>query len=70
MFLLAQTHPDYSFLAEELNIHNLTDLKTSMSQTIKTIDLNMKRRDFEHLLFNKRNSERILLVGSFIQDLK
>jgi predicted nucleotidyltransferase component of viral defense system len=70
MFLLAQTQPDYSFLAEKLNIHNLGDLKTSVYETLKTVDLNIKKRDFEHLLFNKRNSERILSVGEFIQDLK
>lgn len=70
MFLLAQTQPDYSFLTEKLNIHNLEDLKTSVFEMLKTIDLNMKKRDFEHLLFNKRSSERILSVREFIQDLK
>lgn len=70
MFLLAQTQPDYSFLAEKLNINNLRDLKTAVSETIKAVDLNLKKRDFEHLLFNKRSSERILSVGEFIQDLK
>ena len=30
----------------------------------------MKKRDFEHLFFNKRNSERILSVGEFFQDLR
>lgn len=70
MFLLAQTQPDYSFLAERLNINNLRDLKTAVSETIKAVDLNLKKRDFEHLLFNKRSSERILSVGEFIQDLK
>lgn len=70
MFLLAQTQPDYSFLAEKLNIHNLEELKTVVLKTLKTIDLNTKKRDFEHLLFYKRNSERILSVGDFFQDLK
>jgi predicted nucleotidyltransferase component of viral defense system len=70
MFLLAQTRPNYSFLSEKLNIYNLEDLKTSVSKTLETVDLNIKKRDFEHLLFNKRNSERILSVGDFIQDLK
>jgi len=27
-------------------------------------------KDFEHLLFNKANSERILSVGGFIQGMK
>lgn len=70
MFLLAQTQPDYSFLAEKLNIHNLEELKTVVSQTLEKVDLNTKKRDFEHLLFNKRNSERILSIGEFFQDLK
>ncbi len=70
MFLLAQTQPDYSFLTEKLNIHNLEELKTMVFKTLKTVDLNMRKKDFEHLLFNKRNSERILSVGIFIQDLK
>ena len=70
MFLLAQTQPNYSFLAEKLNIHNLEDLKTVVSQTLEKVDLNVKKRDFEHLLFNKKNSERILSVGEFFQDLK
>jgi len=44
VFLLAQTQPDYSFLAEKLNIHNLGDLKTAVSETLKTVDLNKKKR--------------------------
>ena len=70
MFLLAQTRPDYSFIAETLNIHNLEELKSSVLKTLETVDLNKKKRDFEHLLFKKRNSERILSVGDFFQDLK
>jgi hypothetical protein len=70
MFLLAQTQPNYSFLAEKLNIHNLEELKTVVSQTLEKVDLNTKKRDFVHLIFNKRNGERILSVGEFFQDLK
>ena len=69
MFLLSQHQPDYSFLTEKLNIKNLRELKSAVSQTLETVDLNQKKRDFEHLLFNKRNSERILQVGEFFRDL-
>jgi len=69
MFLLAQTQPDYAFLTEKLNIHNLEELKASVFEILKSVDLNNKKRDFEHLLFNKRTSERILSVGKFFQDL-
>ncbi len=70
MFLLAQTQPDYSFLSQKLNINNLDELKVSVSESLKTIDLNMKKKDFDHLLFNKRNSERILYIPDFFRDLK
>ena len=69
MFLLAQTQPDFSFFDKDLNIHNLKDLKTIVADTLTTVDLSTKKRDFEHLLFNSRNSERILSVGKFIQEL-
>lgn len=70
MFLLAQTQPDYNFLTRRFNIHNLQELKTRVFKILETVDLNVKKRDFEHLLFNKRNSERILSFGEFIRDLK
>lgn len=69
MFLLAQTKPDYSFFTKDLNIHNLEELKSIVSNTLATVDLSIKKRDFEHLLFNSRNSERILSVGEFILEL-
>ncbi len=70
MFLLAQTEPDYSFLAEKHGIQNLEQLKTATEAMLKTVDLNNKKRDFEHLLFSRKNSDRILSVGTFFQELK
>ncbi len=69
MFLMAQHRPDYSFLAKKYNIQNLGELKSAVSQSLKTVDLNQKKRDFEHLLFNKRNSERILQIGEFFLNM-
>ena len=70
MFLLAQAKPDYPFLADKQGIHNLDELKAATAKILKGIDLNIKKRDFEHLLFNKKNSERILLVDEFFQEMK
>jgi len=70
MFLLAQTKPDYSFLSAKHGIQNIDELKAATVEMLKAVNLNMKKRDFEHLLFNKRNSERILSVGEFFQELK
>jgi predicted nucleotidyltransferase component of viral defense system len=69
MFLLAQSPPDYTFLSDKIHIHSLEDLKASVSEILKKVDLNLKKKDFEHLLFRKRNSERILSVGDFFRDL-
>ncbi len=69
MFLMAQTNPDYSFLSEMNGIHNPEQLKSAVSELLQTVDLNRKKRDFEHLLFRKRNSERILSVGEFFQEI-
>jgi predicted nucleotidyltransferase component of viral defense system len=69
MFLMDQTTPDYSFLAERCGILNLEDLKRTTKEMVKTIDLKQKMKDFEHLLFNRENSKRILRVGDFIREL-
>ena len=69
MFLLAMAKPDYNFLAAQRGIHNLEELKMTTVEILKTMDLNKKMKDFEHLLFNKANSERILSVGAFIESL-
>lgn len=70
MFLLGMVMPDYDFLAAQRGIHNLDELKVATSEILKTIDLKKKMKDFEHLLFNKTNSERILAVGEFISEMK
>jgi predicted nucleotidyltransferase component of viral defense system len=70
MFLLAQAKPNYPFLADKHDIHDLDELKAAVEKILQEVDLNIKKRDFEHLLFNKRNSERILYAGEFFQEIK
>ncbi len=36
---------------------------------LKVVDLDIKKRDFEHLLFNKKSSEQILSAGKFFDEL-
>ena len=69
MFLMSQSAPDFSFLVERSGISGLEQLKLAVEKMLKTIDLKKKMRDFEHLLFNKDNSRRILRVGDFIRGL-
>ena len=69
MFLLAQTKPKYDFLTQKQNIHSLTELKTKLIETTEKVDLSHKSNDFEHLLFNKENKDKILNFREFIKKL-
>ncbi|GHU68978.1 hypothetical protein FACS189413_07030 [Bacteroidia bacterium] len=69
MFLLAQTPPDYDFLSKRCGINNLTELKQATTKVLNSIDIKQKQRDFEHLLFNKEHSKKILQFGAFMNEL-
>ena len=69
MFLLSQTLPDFSFLAIRSGIPDLGALKKAAKAVIENVDMNKKIRDFEHLLFNKNNSKKILRVDEFFEEL-
>ncbi len=69
MFLLAQAKPDYDFLAKRCGVHNLQMFKQATAKLLETVDLKSKQRDFEHLLFNKANSEKILRFSEFVDSL-
>ena len=68
MFLLSKTNPDYDFLGKRNGIHSKKELKDSIAVMLKTVDLNIKKRDFEHLLFDSTKSDKILLFSDFIRN--
>lgn len=69
IFLLSQSKPDYNFLSQKCGINNLVELKQSIEETLKFVELKKKMKDFEHLLFNKNNSHQILRFEDFIREL-
>lgn len=69
MFLLAQTKPDYAFLAARNGVHDWQDLRKAIDESLQVVDLNRKRMDFEHLLFDHENSRRILRFREFVASL-
>jgi predicted nucleotidyltransferase component of viral defense system len=69
MFLLSQAKPDYPFLSERHGIHNLEEFQSAARKILERVDLEKKKKDFDHLLFNKKNSERILHLNEFINNL-
>jgi len=69
LFLMGQTQPDYKFLSAKCGISNLQDLKDALSALLFQVDLAHKAKDFEHLVFQKRNSRKILLFNEFVKGL-
>ena len=70
MFLLSQVLPDFTFLAIRSGISDLEALKKAAKDVIGSIDMNRKMKDFEHLLFNKDNSRKILRAGDFFKEMR
>lgn len=67
MFLLSQTAPDYKILTTRYGIRNMSELKDALLNLTSNTNLKHKSRDFEHLLFVKDNSKRILNFREFVE---
>jgi hypothetical protein len=68
MFLLAQTTPNYNYLTQKWNIRHWGELKDALLKTVEKTDLKKKSQDFEHLLFQDSNSNKIWLFREFIME--
>ena len=60
LFLSGMTQPDYAFLQARCGVGTAEELNLAIDNLLNNTDLNLKKRDFEHLLFQRRNAERIL----------
>ena len=67
IFLSGQTRPDYDFLSVRCGIHNDRELKNEVLSMLDKIILEQKARDFDHLLFDRSNSRRILQFRDFAE---
>ena len=61
--------PDYNFLKEKCGIDNSVTLIEALNKVLEETDLEIKRRDFTHLIFNPSDAERIKLFPRFIAAL-
>lgn len=69
MFLLGQTMPNFDLLKHRCNIRSLDELKQAIDNLLLKVDLSVKKRDFEHMLFSRQNSDRILKFKEFIESI-
>ena len=67
VFLLSKTKPNLDFLKAKNGISSMEELKAAVAQRLQEVDLNRKKRDFEHLLFNEANAERILQFEAVVE---
>lgn len=70
IFLLSKTNPNMDFLHAKTGISTMKELKNAMKNRLLEIDLNEKKRDFVHLLFNESNAERILKFDEIINGMQ
>lgn len=69
IFLLSKTKPNIDFLQARSGISSMEELKSALAERLKEVDLNQKKRDFMHLLFNESNADRILRFSNVIEQL-
>jgi len=60
LFLWQRVEPDYDWLHHRCGISNREELMDALQQMVAKTDLQLKKRDFEHLLFEPRKSEVIV----------
>ena len=69
IFLLSKTGPNLDFLKARAGISSVEDLKTAVLSCLQSVNLQQKKQDFVHLLFNDANAERILQFETLIRSL-
>lgn len=69
MFLSSITQPNYHFLKERCCIADRVELKSALEDMLAHTDLNIKRRDFSHLVINDQQADKILLFPNIIEEL-
>ena len=69
IFLLSKTKPNIDFLRERSSVDSIDALKSAVMDRLKDIDLNQKKRDFVHLLFNESNAQRIISFGDIVASM-
>lgn len=49
----------HGLLKARTGISSMEELKAAVAEKLREVDMEMKCRDFVHLLFNERNADRI-----------
>lgn len=69
MFLLQRMKPDYHYLSLKAGITNQEQMINRLMDAADASDLANKKRDIEHVVFDKNRADRILFFKEFLQSL-
>lgn len=69
IFLLSKTKPNIDFLQTRTGISSMEELKSTVCERLKEVDLHQKKRDFMHLLFNESHADRVLRFAEVMAEL-
>lgn len=67
IFLSGITEPDFGYLGEKFGILNHAQLYERILENCKTINFELKSRDFEKLVFDPTESKKVLFFKEYIQ---
>ena len=70
IFLMGRTRPNMAYLRQKMGIATPTVLKKRILASLKGLDLNRKKSDFKHLIFNQDEVEKVGLFPSFVKGYK
>lgn len=69
MFLMQHAKPSYQFLADRIGISSSEQLKMAVKAKLTMVDIKVKIRDFEHLLFDVNSAKKIMYFLDVINNL-
>lgn len=67
IYLMGKTQPNWDYLSEKFHIRLGKQLKDRFVESCKNVDFKKKSRDFEKLVFNPGESEKVQLFPQYIR---
>ncbi len=67
IYLMGKTQPNWDYLSEKFRIRSEKELKGRFVKSCENVDFKKKARDFEKLVFNPGESEKVKLFPQYIR---
>jgi predicted nucleotidyltransferase component of viral defense system len=67
IYLMGKTAPNWDYLSEKFEVNSEEEMKKRILESCETVDFNKKSQDFEKLVFNQREAEKVRLFPEYIK---